>query len=380
MIAPESAAAVNKPSGRPADESTINWTETRAVLRVMLIALSALAVLWLIYQLGTIILLLVFSILFAYLVEPLVTFVRRRFAPSPRRQLPIGVAIGIVYLFIAGGLALSLAWLMPLLSGQVAQFAKDAPQRFQAAQASGQRLSTLYGRLQLPGVLTPLIERGVATATSAIDTGVRETGTAFVHLAGFLPWVVLIPILAFFLIKDAAAFRQGALALVPPGRWKAGGELLVARIDAALAAFIRAQLVACLIVGVLVGLGFALLRVPYAASLAIIGGLSEFIPLVGPFVFAIVSAVIAALHTPMLALWVLIFLGVLRVVEDYVIYPRLVGRNIHLHPMAVILGVLAGAELGGVVGVLLSVPALAILSELLRFLLRESRASGISGA
>jgi predicted PurR-regulated permease PerM len=64
----------------------------------------------------------------------------------------------------------------------------------------------------------------------------------------------------------------------------------------------------------------------------------------------------------MAAIWVLLFLGVLRVVEDYFIYPRLVGSSVHLHPLAVILAVLAGGELGGVIGVLLSVPILAAAS------------------
>jgi len=85
-------------------------------------------------------------------------------------------------------------------------------------------------------------------------------------------------------------------------------------------------------------------------------------------VIAVVSAGVAVLHSPMLAVWVLVFLGVLRVLEDYIIYPRLIGSNMHLHPLAVILAVFAGAEIGGAVGVLLSVPALAIAAASWRYL------------
>jgi predicted PurR-regulated permease PerM len=81
---------------------------------------------------------------------------------------------------------------------------------------------------------------------------------------------------------------------------------------------------------------------------------------------------VAAVHAPILALWVLLFLAVLRVLEDYVIYPRLIGSNIHLHPLAVILAVLAGAELGGAVGVILSVPALAIASATYRYFVESA--------
>src|SRR5262249_18951280 len=151
------------------------------------------------------------------------------------------------------------------------------------------------------------------------------------------------------------------LTVLPP-RWQSQGARFLQRIDKALAAFIRAQLIACLIVGLMSGVGLSLLRVPYAAVLAVASGLLAFVPLVGPFIVAVVAAVLAGTQRPILALWVLVFLGVMRVVEDYVIYPRLIGHNIHLHPLAVIVGVLAGAELGGVVGVLLAVPTLAVLS------------------
>ena len=92
----------------------------------------------------------------------------------------------------------------------------------------------------------------------------------------------------------------------------------------------------------------------------------EFIPLVGPLVVAIVASIVAALHAPMLVLWTAGFLGTFRVVEDYVIYPRLIRRGIPLHPLAVILAVLAGAELDGVAGMFLAVPVVGILSVVYR--------------
>jgi predicted PurR-regulated permease PerM len=83
-------------------------------------------------------------------------------------------------------------------------------------------------------------------------------------------------------------------------------------------------------------------------------------------VVAAVAVVVAAFHAPILALWAALFLTVLRVVEDYVIYPRLIGRNIHLHPLVVIIAVLAGAELDGVAGIFMAVPAVAVASVAVR--------------
>jgi predicted PurR-regulated permease PerM len=117
---------------------------------------------------------------------------------------------------------------------------------------------------------------------------------------------------------------------------------------------------------VLCGIGFALIGVPYPVLLAVLAGVLEFIPLVGPLLLAIVAAIVSVLHDPVLALWAVTFLGALRVVQDYAIYPRLIRRGISLHPLAVIVAVLAGAELDGVAGMFLAVPAVAVATVMYR--------------
>jgi predicted PurR-regulated permease PerM len=92
-------------------------------------------------------------------------------------------------------------------------------------------------------------------------------------------------------------------------------------------------------------------------------GMLEFVPLVGPLVVALLAAALVLLQSGFgMAFVVLLFLGVLRIVEDYVIYPRLIGQGIHLHPLAVILAILAGAEIAGVAGIFLAIPVIAILT------------------
>jgi predicted PurR-regulated permease PerM len=106
-----------------------------------------------------------------------------------------------------------------------------------------------------------------------------------------------------------------------------------------------------------------------------LAGVFEFVPLVGPLTVAIVAALLALLHTgPFNAFLVLLFLGVLRIVQDYLIYPRLIGQGIHLHPLAVIFAILSGAEVAGVAGVFLAIPVVAILTVSYRHW-REHRGS-----
>jgi len=100
----------------------------------------------------------------------------------------------------------------------------------------------------------------------------------------------------------------------------------------------------------------------YAILLGVIAGLLEVVPMIGPLVLAVMAVAVAALRDPMLALWTAVFLTALRIVQDYVVYPRLIGRDIHLHPLVVILAVLAGAELGGIAGGFIAVPLVALAS------------------
>jgi len=178
-----------------------------------------------------------------------------------------------------------------------------------------------------------------------------------------LPWLVLIPILGFFFLKDADSFRRSVLAMLPRGRLRWRGDEFFQDVNSTLAAYIRAQLTACILVGIISSLGFALIGLPNPLVLGLIAGILEFVPLIGPLMVAILAALLALLHSGFgMAFVVLLFLGVLRVIEDYVIYPRIIGEGIHLHPLAVILAVLAGAELAGVAGIFLAIPVIAIIT------------------
>jgi predicted PurR-regulated permease PerM len=226
--------------------------------------------------------------------------------------------------------------------------------------------SKYYQRLRIPLELREKIDQSVLVAGEGALESVRGSLLALISaVASNLPWLPLIPILAFFLLKDATSVRR-TIVIALPHRVQLRAHQLFEEVNATLAAFVRAQLIACVLVGSLCGLGFAVLGIPYSALLGTLAGVLEFIPLVGPLLLAIVASTVSALHAPGLAYWALGFLAVLRLVEDYVIYPRLMRRGIRIHPLAVIVAVLSGAELAGVAGMFLAVPAMAIASVVYR--------------
>ncbi len=208
---------------------------------------------------------------------------------------------------------------------------------------------------------------------------VSNFATHAIGYFGYLPWLVLIPILAFFLLKDAEGFRRSALQMLPRGRWRWRGDEFFQDLNSMLAAYIRAQLTACLFIGLICAIGFTLLGLPGPVVMGLIAGVFEFFPLVGPLSVAILAALLALLHAgPLSAFFILLFLGVLRVVQDYFVYPRLIGQGIHLHPLAVIFAILAGHELAGVAGIFLAIPVVAILTVIYRHWMEHRGSEGLA--
>src|SRR5262245_31024667 len=340
------------------------WVQTRMVLRIITILLVVAAVLWVIYKLTAVLLLLVLSIFFAYLVAPLVDLVQQPLRLGQKElRIPRGLAIGIVYvvLFVSIGLAIYL--LAPQLSAQFPEFKQQASSYYKTISGTADRVTQYFKGHRMPEGVVKAVNESVL---GLVAKGGEIVTVAFEKMVGlliFLPWLILIPILAFFLLKDADSFRRSVLAMLPRGRLRWRGDEFFQDINETLAAYIRAQLIACVLIGVVCSLGFWLIGFPSPLVLGLIAGVCEFVPLVGPLLVAILALVLALAHSGFgMAFVALLFLGILRIVHDYVTYPRIIGQGIHLHPLAVILAILAGAEIAGVAGIFLAIPVIAILT------------------
>lgn len=373
----------NEPAARTTVE--IPGPPNRVILRIAIIAVlvvvGAIATWWVISRLTGIILLLVLSIFFAYLVAPLVDFLRRpRNLGARTVAIPRALAILIAYLTIAVVTVFAVYVVLPSLTNQYPEFANQAKE-YWASLSERSRSVVEYSR---SGRIPPRVVEEINNAVPKVVEKVSAVATEFVtsalaYLVLYIPWLILIPILAFFLLKDAESFRRSALLMLPRGRWRWRGDEFFQDINNTLAAYIRAQLTACLFIGVVCAIGFTLLGLPGGLVMGVIAGVFEFVPLVGPVTVALMAAVLAMLHAgPFNAFLVLLFLGVLRIVQDYAIYPRLIGQGIHLHPLAVIFAILAGEKLGGVPGVFLAIPLVAILTVSYRHWLEHHGNEGLA--
>lgn len=357
-----------------------SWPHTRAVLRVILIVLAVAVTLWVIVKLQGVILLLILSIFFAYFVAPLVEFISRPIHVSGRKfAIPRALAIALSYLIIVAVIVLGIYVLVPRLGDQFPEFAQQARGYWISLGAKMQAWVEYFRSHRMPGPLLDAINGAIPGVIEKVSQTVSGVLSSIAGWVIYIPWLVLIPVLSFFFLKDVDTFRRSALQMLPRGRWRWRGDEFFQDVNSTLAAYIRAQLTACLFIGVVCAIGFTLLGLPSPLVLGVIAGVCEFVPLVGPLLLAIVAVVAAVLHGgPFLALMVLVFLGILRIVQDYVVYPRLIGQGIHLHPLAVIIAILSGAELAGIAGIFLAIPVVAILTVSYRHWLEHRGSEGLA--
>lgn len=352
----------------------------RVILRVIFITLAVAATLWILIKLTAVILLLVLSIFFAYLVSPLVEILRRPRSLGGRQiAMPRAVAIALAYLLIFTAILVVIYFVLPQLASQFPQFSEQAQNYGKTISLKTQQLNEYFKQHRMPARIVDAINNAVPTILERIGGGVTVVLTSVAGWVVFIPWLVLIPILSFFLLKDADSFRRSALQMLPRGRWRWRGDEFFQDVNSTLAAYTRAQLTACLFIGAVCAGGLAIIGLPSPLVLGLIAGLFEFVPLVGPLLLAVLAALVAGFHSGLTsALVVLIFLGVLRIVQDYIVYPRLIGHGIHLHPLAIIMAILCGAELAGVAGIFLAIPVVAVLTVSYRHWMEHRGSEGFA--
>src|SRR6185437_2969741 len=225
--------------------------------------LAVAAGLWLLFALQGVILLLLLSMLFAYLIAPLVdvlcipvTWGRRSWA-TPRP-----LAIAMVYLALIASVGIGSYVLLPLLGAQVTEFGRQVPSYMAYARDQVRAWQHFTNPDHFPQGVREAIDRTVSRTVDAAGDSLSHGFGGLLPLLGYLPWLILIPVVAFFLLKDGAAFRRDILLTLPRGRLRGRGAELFQDINDALAAYMRAALLACLLVGVLCTIGFELIGVP----------------------------------------------------------------------------------------------------------------------
>lgn len=301
-----------------------------------------------------------FAIFFAYLIEAPVEYFERRFKKHAR-----GKAILIVYVIIFGSLLVLAIIFGSRIFQEVQHLTQQLPDLSEKL-SNGQLVHLLGTRhgwsLETEQRIQDLFNAHRGQIVSTLGSYINR---ALVSIQNMW-WLLLVPILAVFLLKDGAKFGEDIVQFFEQAQYKQMMSILITELNQMLGHFMRAQLTLSVLAMAVITLGLVAMQVPYGYALGPIAGALEFIPVIGPIIGGAIVLVVAFAAGYSHVFFILIFLLIWRGVQDYVTSPRIMGGKLEIHPLAVLFGVLAGAEVAGVIGVFVSVPVLASIKIIWR--------------
>lgn len=324
-------------------------------------------IVWLLYRLAPVLTPFIAAGLLAYIGDPLADRLQRLKLPRP-------IAVITVFLLTFAVLGLLVLLVVPMVNAQVRALLEALPGII------GQVEQVWLPRLAPFLDIAPGEEIGFAAFMDRYGDLAESWGsTLFLSLtrsggalAGAVISLFLIPILTFYLLRDWDVMIARIAALVP-SRYAATVARLARESDEVLGAFLRGQILVMFSLAIIYSAGLALIGLRFAIAIGVIAGLVSFVPYLG-FVFGIGLAALTVALEPD-PLWrlagVVATFSIAQMIEGSILTPKLVGDRIGLHPVLVIFAVAAGGQLFGFFGVLLALPAAAVLSVIIRFAYRN---------
>lgn len=327
-------------------------------LKNFLQILALLLGLVLLYQVRDLLILLFFSLILMSAFNPIVDRLERF-------GLPRFLAILSLYFILAAFLTLFLGSLIPVLTSQTEDFLRNLPLFTEKALRTF-GFGTQFSRAEIRGLLQGLAgsfsSQIVTTPLSLLRIGVGVFG-------GFLSLISLF-VFTFYLLLEHKKIKRNLVKVITKDKHE---EVLglIERVEKKLGAWLRGELVLMTLVGLMVLLGLSILQIRFVLPLAILAGLLEIVPIIGPLASTIPAVIVAAAFSPLKAVSVAILFLLVQQLENNFLVPKVMKETMGLDPILVILSLMIGGKLLGIWGVLLAVPTLAISLILFDDFLKE---------
>ncbi|WP_026693822.1 AI-2E family transporter [Peribacillus kribbensis] len=287
----------------------------------------------------------------AYLLHPVVEKLHSR-------GLPRGISILIIYLIFFGGMGFALYKGVPAMVEQVKELSASAPA---VAERYREWFNSMHKQTSSwPFGLHERLEEGISLFEKRMDSLLDMVMKSVMRVFDFILLIALIPFVAFYFLKDIEAMK-GTLWYLTPNRWRTSGASFLKDVDQSLGNYIRGQFLVCAIIGGLSTILFWAIGMKYPLLFGVIIGVTNIIPYFGPIIGAIPAMLIAAaVSLKLMAVVALIVFG-LQFIEGNVLSPFIVGKSLAMHPLIIMAALLIGGETGGIPGLILAVPVLAIV-------------------
>ena len=332
-------------------------TDARTARVLITVLLFALALGFLYVARATLIAFL-FAIFFAYLMSPLVANLEKVLKGRAR-------AIAVIYTLLIALVVVFFVLVGPRVTREAARLGQSLPATL-AKLSSGEITKKIGHNHGWSEPSTEFIQSFLTSHQQEITDLAQRIGLRIADVAKQAWLLVIVPLLSIFFLKDGRVFSGFLLSTVQSRPQREFLENVLSDLNQMLAHFIRAQLILASLTLVVYSAFLAVIRAPNPLVLGTLGGMLEFIPVIGPLVAALTIMVVALVTGYPHWIVLIIFLGAWRLIQDYVSSPRIMGESVELHPLAAIFGVMAGGEVAGILGIYLSIPVMASLRIVFR--------------
>ena len=317
----------------------------KTILWVLIIGILA----YLVYLVRDVLAVSIFAVIIASAIEPLLQY-------SERKKVPRLLALILFYVLIFVLFAAVIYIVLPLALDQFRDFTENYPVYFGKLEEAAGTVTFLPGlSANTHDLLIQLTEQ-----IPSFSTLISYASSIF----GGLVSLVMILVISFYLALSKNALDNFLKSILPP-KFEAYTHELLIRAQKKMGRWLQAQILLSFIMAAITGIGLWILGVKYAFLIAVIVGVLEIVPFVGPIVAAVVATLIALSQSAVLGIWTLVFFIVAQQLEGHILVPLLIKKLVGLNPVAVILALLIGAKLGGLLGILLAVPLAAVVDEFL---------------
>lgn len=341
----------------------------------LILCVSLILFFWILLQIKSILFPFILSFILAYLFNPVTDWMEKNKIPRVAGTLILLVltfgTIIVIGIFLLPGLINELHTLIkkvPEVSANLQEFFKDNLTKMMHT------LNIEYEEVEKS--ISKKLPQSIEKILMSILSGLTSVGS----FLGKLFYIILIPVLTFYFLKDFEKIKNWFINSIPV-QHKNYIYFYGWRFNRILGGYLRGQLIVCIIVGTLTGVGFAVLNLPFALLIGALTGLLNIIPYIGLYL-SLTLALLIGLLTPNIILSMIKIVAIFLLVqgiEAYIISPKIVGERVGLHPIAVILSILIFSNLFGFWGLLIGVPSAAVIKFLLDEWKRHHRWKTIRG-
>jgi predicted PurR-regulated permease PerM len=344
--------------------------------RIAIVVAVAAVSIGLLYLLRNALIPVFVSLLLAYLMDPVVGKLQSKYINRSFAIVILAVLL-VVTLWVAGTL------IVVQTEKEIVDLSKDFPQYLQRAEEKIEPLAQQYLGIETPKNIDEMMSQ-VGTYVSKLDVSALKPVTDFIgkatsktlHYLGLLFELIIIPVFLFYFLRDWQDLKNKVKGYIP----FAYRDYLVAKfvqIDEVLGAFIRGQLTVCLLLGLMYSVGLWIVGTDLALVIGITSGLAFIVPYMGTILGIVAGTILTLLEFGLSwrILGVFAVFGVAHAIEGGILTPRILGNKVGLSPVVVIIALLVGADLLGFLGILIAVPAAAVLNVFIKDGLERYRKS-----